>query len=341
MKKDWVMGLPKLDLHVHLDGSLRLETVKDLAEGLPAEERVSLPIDLARSVTPPLHCTLEEYLRAFEVTVALLQTAEALERAAYELCEDAARENVVYIEIRYAPLLHLRAGLSPREAVVAVLSGMQRAEKDLGIKTGLILCALKHESTERSMEAAQLAAQYVGKGVVGFDLAGPERGFPPRLHREAIEMTRDAGVHVTLHAGEGCCPEHIREALDLGAERIGHGVYLYQDEVTERRVAEEGIPLEVCPTSNLQISGFMRTLADHPLKRYLDRGIRVTVNTDNRLMSRTTSTDELFRLIEAFGLGREEVRRLLLYSAEAAFLEEGERRALRDRVEEAFAGAGG
>jgi adenosine deaminase len=341
MKKDWVMGLPKLDLHVHLDGSLRLETVKDLAEGLPAEERVSLPIDLARSVTPPLHCTLEEYLRAFEVTVALLQTAEALERAAYELCEDAARENVVYIEIRYAPLLHLRAGLSPREAVVAVLSGMQRAEKDLGIKTGLILCALKHESTERSMEAAQLAAQYVGKGVVGFDLAGPERGFPPRLHREAIEMTRDAGVHVTLHAGEGCCPEHIREALDLGAERIGHGVYLYQDEATERRVAEEGIPLEVCPTSNLQISGFMRTLADHPLKRYLDRGIRVTVNTDNRLMSRTTSTDELFRLIEAFGLGREEVRRLLLYSAEAAFLGEEERRALRGRVEEAFAGAGG
>lgn len=341
MERNWVKGLPKFNLHVHLDGSLRPRTVTDLAAKLREDERSLLPPNLVKAVTLAARVTLEEYLKAFDVTVALLQDEEALERAAYELCEDAARENVVYIEIRYAPLLHLRAGLPPREVVVAVLSGMQRAEKDLGIETGLILCALKHELTERSMEAAQLAAQYVGKGVVGFDLAGPERGFPPRLHREAIEMTRDAGVHVTLHAGEGCCPEHIREALDLGAERIGHGVYLYQDEATERRVAEEGIPLEVCPTSNLQISGFMRTLADHPLKRYLDRGIRVTVNTDNRLMSRTTSTDELFRLIEAFGLGREEVRRLLLYSAEAAFIGEEERRALRGRVEEAFAEAGG
>ena len=340
MEKNWVKGLPKFDLHVHLDGSLRPRTVKELVARLPEDERSLLPSSLAQAVTPPARASLEEYLKAFDVTVALLQDEEALERVAYELCEDAARENVIYIEIRYAPLLHLRKGLSPRQVVAAVLTGMRRAEGGLGIKTGLILCALKHESTERSMEAAQLAAQFVSKGVVGFDLAGPERGFPPRVHHEAVQMARDAGVHVTLHAGEGCCPEHIQEALDLGAERIGHGVYLKEDKAAEKRVAAQGIPLEVCPTSNLQISGLMQGYADHPLKRYLDRGIRVTVNTDNRLMSKTTSTDELLHVIEAFDLEPDDVRRILLNSADAAFAPPALRGSLRERVEAAFADGG-
>ncbi len=332
----WLNGLPKFDLHVHLDGSLRQTTVHALLAQLGAKERCALPPDAERAVLPPVPCPLETYLEAFRVTVALLQTAEALDRVAFELVEDAARENVVYIEIRFAPLLHLARGLSPERVMEAVLKGMRRAEERYPIRTGLIVCGLKHEKSARVEEAARLAAAYADQGAVAFDLAGPERGFPCSLHRRAIEMALNAGLHLTLHAGEGCCPEHIRDALDLGAERIGHGVYLYQDEATERRVAEEGVPLEVCPTSNLHISGFMRTLADHPLRRYLELGIPVTLNTDNRLMSQTSSTEELRRVIEAFSLPKETVKKILLSSAEAAFVPEPVKASLRERVTAAF-----
>jgi len=329
-------GLPKLDLHVHLDGSLRPATARALLAQLGAKERSALPADAERAVLPPVPCPLETYLEAFRVTVALLQTAESLERVAFELVEDAARENVVYIEMRFAPLLHLARGLSPERVMEAVLAGMRRAERTYPTRAALIVCGLKLEESARVQETARLAAAYADQGAVAFDLAGPERGFPPSLHRRATEIALDAGLHLTLHAGEGCCPEHIRDALDLGAERIGHGVYLYQDEATERRVAEEGVPLEVCPTSNLHISGFMRTLADHPLRRYLELGIPVTLNTDNRLMSQTSSTEELHRVIEAFSLSKETVKRILLSSAEAAFVAEPAKAGLRERVTAAF-----
>jgi adenosine deaminase len=213
---------------------------------------------------------------------------------------------------------------------------MRRAESVYPIKTGLILCGMKHELPARSIQTAQLAAEYLEKGVVAFDLAGPEMDFPPSLHREAIEIAKKAGLHVTIHAGEGCCSEQIKEAIALGAERIGHGVYLYKDEATERVVMERGIPLEVCPTSNLQISGMMNSYADHPLKRYLDRGIRVTINTDNRLMSRIDVTHEFEKIIEAFPLSRDQVKTILLNSANATFAPEEVRNSVRKRVEEAF-----
>lgn len=336
MDYGWVREIPKFDLHVHLDGSLRAETVTELARNLPQERQFAPAYDIESALFPPQRCTLEEYLRAFEITVALLQDAAALDRAAYELCEDAAKENVIYMEIRFAPLLHLQQGLSPQGVVEAVLAGMRRAEGDHPIQTGLILCALKHEPPKASEEVAGLAAEYVGKGVIAFDLAGPERNFPPSLHRRAIEIARDAGLHVTIHAGEGCCPEQIREAIDLGAERIGHGVYLYQDKTTEQMVAQRRIPLEVCPTSNLQISGVMSSYGEHPLKRYLDKGICVTLNTDNRLMSRIDVTHELEKVIDAFSLSRDEIKTILLNSAEGAFASEAMKRALSDRVHTAF-----
>jgi len=331
-----IAALPKIDLHVHMDGSMRLETVMELADAIPPEVRTALPADLKSALIPPERCSLEEYLQAFRITVALLQTEEALERAAYELCEDGANENVIYMEIRFAPLLHTESGLKPRDVVAAVLSGLHRAEEDFPIKTGLILSALKPEGTERSIETAQLAAQFIGKGVVGFDLAGPERGYPPQIHRQAVEFAHAAGLHVTIHAGEGCCPEQIKEAIDLGAERIGHGVYLFRNPATERIVAERGIPLELCPTSNLQISGVMESYADHPLKRYLDLGIKVTVNTDNRLMSQIDLTHELEAVIDAFDLSREQIKEILVTSAEAAFAEPELKEELKAKIKAAF-----
>jgi adenosine deaminase len=266
----------------------------------------------------------------------VLQSAEALERSAYELCEDAAKENVVYIEIRFGPLLHTEDGLSPRDVVQAAVAGCLRARDAFGIEAGLLLTALRNESTERSMEVAQLAAQFRGKGVVGFDLAGPERGFSPSVHRAAIELAHDADVPVTLHAGEGCCPEHIKEAIDLGAARIGHGVYLFKIPAVERRVAELRIPLEVCPTSNLQVSGFMKRYADHPLKRYLDLGIPVTLNTDNRLMSQVDLTHEYAAVVRTFSFDRADVLRIVLAGVEAAFTPDSTKETLRQRVEASF-----
>ncbi|HCP32479.1 TPA: adenosine deaminase [Candidatus Acetothermia bacterium] len=336
MDREWVRRLPKFDLHVHLDGSMRPVTVMELVRKLPEDRKLAPTPDIEQALFPPQRCTLEEYLKAFSITVAILQSEASLERAAYELCEDAAKENVIYMEIRFAPLLHLRDGLTPQQVVEAVLSGMHRAERTYPIRTRLILCAMKQESTDRSKQVAKLAAEYLGKGVVAFDLAGPEMNFPPTLHHTAIEIAKQAGLHVTIHAGEGCCPKQIKEAIDLGAERIGHGVYLFKDEATERVVAERGIPLEVCPTSNLQISGVMETYADHPLKRYLNEGIHVTLNTDNRLMSQINVTHEFEKVIEAFSLSKDKVRTILLNSAEAAFTTQEIKADLQNQVEAAF-----
>lgn len=337
---EWIRRMPKVELHVHLDGSLRWKTVAELSRHVRPEAGLPPTDDLRSAVLLKGKRPLEDYLAAFEFTIPLLQTTAALERAAYELCADAAAENVIYIEIRFAPLLHTRLELKPRDVVTAVLSGMHRAKAALGIDSGLILTALKQSSTEHSIETVQLAAQFRRDGVVGVDLAGPERMFPLLKHRKAVEFAHDAGLHVTLHAGEGCCPEQIKEALDLGAERIGHGVYLFQAPRTEQRVAELGIPLEVCPTSNLQVSGFLTKYADHPLGRYIDLGIPVTLNTDNRLMSQVDLTHEFEAVVRAFKLKREAVHSLVKNGAKAAFQPEERRAELVDRVDRFFSRKG-
>jgi len=317
--QSWLRELPKAELHVHLDGSLRPDTVRALAKKLPKDRKFPRGFDPCKAVIPPKRGTLEEYLDTFRVTLHLLQDARSLERVARELCEDAAAENVIYIEIRFAPLLHTELGLKPRDVVTAVLSGLKEAEADLPIRASLILTALKQETTERSMEVAQLAAQFAGKGVVAFDLAGPERHHPPLLHRAAIDFAHAANVNMTLHAGEACCPEQIREAVDLGASRIGHGVHLFEDPVTEARVRELGIPLEMCPTSNLQTTAHMDSYADHPIKRYIDLGIPVSINTDNRLMSEIDLTHEYVQIANAHALDEETVLKIARQSIDAAF----------------------
>ena len=333
---EWMRRMPKVELHVHLDGSLRWETVEELARSAPPEAGLPPTDNLRQAVVPEGKRSLEDYLAAFGYTVPLLQTPSALERAAYELCADAAAENVIYLEIRFAPLLHTRLDLKPRDVVAAVLAGMHRAEEELGVESGLILTALKQETTEHSIETVQLAAQFRRDGVVGVDLAGPERHFPPLKHRKAFEFAHDAGLHVTIHAGEGCCPEQIKEALDLGAERIGHGVYLFQAPKTESRVAELGIPLEICPTSNLQVAGFMTSYADHPLGRYIELGIPVTINTDNRLMSQVDLSHEYAVVAKAFKFKRESIQSLVTNGVQAAFLPEERKEKLQARVDAFF-----
>jgi adenosine deaminase len=269
-----------------------------------------------------------DYLARFEVTLSVLQTPEALERATYELLEDAAKENVRYMEIRYSPILNTRGGMPLTEAVDAPLRGLARGERDFGVKAQLIICGIRNMSPEMSLELANLTVAYKGRGVVAFDLAGAEYNFPAKKHKEAFYTVIDHNMATTVHAGEAYGAESIHQALHYcHADRIGHGTRLYENPDLEQYVLDRRVPLEICMTSNVQTHA-VPSLASHPIRRYFDLGIVVCVNTDNRLMSATTVTDELWLAHSALGFGREDIERMLLYGFESAFLPHREREAL-------------
>ena len=258
-------------------------------------------------------------MELFHYALRVLQRREHIARAIVELLEDFARENGVYLEVRFAPMLHVDGGLSPEQVVEAALDGLRQGRAETGVDGGLILCGMRQAPPERTLETARLAAAYRDDGVLAFDLAGPERDHPPSRHDRAIRHAQDAGLGITLHAGEEACPKHIGQALDLGADRIGHGLHLRDaPESVRDRVRSEGIPLEMCPTSNLQTAR-LASYSDHPMGGYLRDGVNVTVSTDNRLMSDTTVADELFHVASAFELTQAEVETLLANAAHAAF----------------------
>ena len=329
--------LPKTDLHVHLDGSLRPETIWELAQ----EQGVGLPADSAHGIRRWFTQELPErdlvaYLSRFDVTTSVMQTPEALERIAFELVEDAAAENVWYMEVRYAPILSTKWGLSPRQVVDAVERGLRRGQEvHPRTQAYQIICGLRHFEPERAVRMAALAVEYKGRGVLAFDLAGAEVDNPAKRFREAFYLVRHANLNVTVHAGEAYGPESIHQALHwAGAHRIGHGVRLREDPDLLEYVRDHRIPLEMCPTSNVQ-TGAVDTIEEHPIREYFDRGLRVTVNTDNRLMSATTMTDELVLLVERLRFDLEEIRKLLMNGFKSAFLRYPERKALIAEASEA------
>ena len=323
---------PKAELHVHLDGSIRAATLLELAR----EQGVTLPADtpdaLARALYVKDAKSLEEYLEKYQQTLAVLQTAGALERIAYEFVVDAAAERVRYVEVRYSPLLH-RPALSLTEAIEAPLRGVRRAEAETGTKVALIVCAIRTLPPGDSLELARAAVAYKGAGVVAFDLAGAERGHPARDHRAAFEYAAGHGLACTCHAGEGDGPASIGEALHVcGAQRIGHGTRLLEDPVLLEEVRGRKIPLEMCLTSNVH-TGTVPSPADHPFRRYLEEGVVVTLNTDGRLMDGISLTDEYHLAHTALGLSKEQLQRVVLNTCESAFLPESEKVALVSRVQ--------
>jgi adenosine deaminase len=248
----------------------------------------------------------------------------------YELVEDAAREGVRYIEIRYAPVLNLRHGLSLGEAVEAPLRGIERAQRDFGTLARVIICGLRHLSPEISFELAELAAAYRGRGVVGFDLAGAELGHPARAHAAAFDFARRHDLALTVHAGEGAGADSVREAVfDCYAERIGHATHLVDDEMLSEYVNDHRIALEICLTSNVQTHA-VASYEEHPLRAYHDRGMNVVLNTDNRLMSGTTLTDEYLLAARHLDFTFEELAEIALNSFASAFLPWPERHALME-----------
>src|SRR6478609_3999621 len=326
-------ALPKTDLHVHLDGSLRLETILELAKA----EKVELPANDIEGLRAAIGCgsnfgSLVEYLRGFDITLRVMQTEAALERIAFELAEDAHRENVRYMEVRYAPMLHTQRGLKLTKVVEAVLDGLRRARETYGIKANVIVCGIRNISAESSYQMAELAVAYKGGGVVGFDLAGAEADFPAKHHRQAFQLVRDNNINCTIHAGEAYGPESIAQAIHVcGAHRIGHGCRLREHGDLLHYVIDHRIPMECCPSSNVQ-TGAVKELSVHPLKLYFDLGVRVTINTDNRLITDTSVSKELFLVHTKLGVPFVDIKAMLLAGVKSSFQPFHEKQASMRRV---------
>lgn len=324
--------MPKVELHLHLDGSVRPETILDLA----LMEGIDLPTtdlsELINYLEVPGECeSLGAYLARFEFPLAVMQTYEGLERVAYELCEDEAKENVRYFEARFAPQSHTHGGLSLDQVVQAVLDGLNEGQIEFNVKAGLILCAVRHQPIEQNLEIVELAGRFREKGVVAVDLAGDEAHFPVEEHAAVFRRAKELGLHITIHAGEAAGPESVANALAQGAERIGHGVRTIENPSVLQTVKEQGILLETCPTSNLHTRA-IASMDTHPLKSYYQQGVRVSISTDNRTTSHTSLTDEYSLVIDQLGLTVDDLKQMNLYAAEAAFLSEREKASLIQEI---------
>jgi adenosine deaminase len=329
--REWLARLPKAELHIHLDGSLRPTTLIALAEeaGVPAPGETPAAVSDALLVRHARN--LNEYLERYLITVRVMRSAAALSRIARELVEDASAEGIRYLEVRFCPALH-GPEVSLDGALEAVLDGLAAGERQTGTVARLIACGLRSLPPQVSVTIARAAARYVDAGVVAFDLAGAEAGHPAQDHADAFAEARKAGLRITCHAGEAAGPESIRAALTVcGAERIGHGVRLREDPALEAEVADRRIPLEMCLTSNLHTHAVPR-LEDHPARRYLSLGIPVTLNTDSRLMDRTTLVNEYWVAHTVLGFTPEELVQVADHAFAHAFLPDPDRRRLRAAV---------
>jgi adenosine deaminase len=302
---------------------------------LAHEQGVSLPADDPESLAEIVHVraarNLEEYLERFYITVSIMQTPAALERIAYEFVQDLAAENVRYAEVRYCPALHTPA-MSLGEAVEAPLAGLKRGEQETGMIARLIVAGLRTLEPTVSEDLARLALDYAGDGVVAFDLAGSEHGHPARDHARAFDIAHSGGLPCTCHAGEGDGPDSIDQALHTcGAHRVGHGTRLREDRALEEYVIENRIPLEVCLTSNVH-TRTVDSIAEHPVRRYLEMGGMVTLNTDSRLVDGTTLSDEYWLAHTELGFGRTEIDRVITNTLESGFLPEVEKAELVRQV---------
>lgn len=328
--------LPKAELHCHLDGSVRPETLIELGR----EYGVPMPRDDAEALREYMVVrdaqNLEDYLARFAVTLSVMQTAEAIERIAYELAADAAREGVWYLEVRFAPNLNARGALTATQALESAIIGLTRAEREYGIVSRVLVCALRTLPPSSSLEMARLAVDFRNGGVVGFDLAGAESANPASVHAEAFEFARSHDLACTCHAGEGDGAASVRDAVHgCCVNRIGHGTRLIEDTELTDYVNDRRIAVEVCLTSNVQTRA-ARSLEEHPLREYVRRGLNVVINTDNRLMSGTTLTDEYHLAADKLGLGFDDLARVAMNGFESAFLPWSERDALVARARTAI-----
>ena len=329
------LALPKIELHCHLDGSLRPETIIDIAlkDGiqLPSYERN----ELQKELIAPLECeSLDDYLKRFALPNLVMQSKENLRRITFELFEDAAKENVKYMEVRFAPLLHTLKGLDVEEIIQAVLEGMKAAAKRFDIRGNIILSCMRTMPVESAFEVVEKGRKFLGKGVVAIDLcASEEEGFCRRFI-EPIALARNYGYRVTIHAGETGVGKNVLEAVELlGAERIGHGVFIKDCPEAYTIVKDRQVVLEMCPTSNVQTKA-VRDYREHPIYLFHKDGIKVTINTDNRTVSDTTMTKECQIVNSEFNLSEEDYTQIYVNSVEASFADKETKEWCLSRLEQ-------
>jgi len=322
-------AIPKAELHLHLDGALRPGTVLELAK----EGGVLLPTTEVEKLKDFLEATertasLVEYIEYFQLPIAVLQSVPALERATYELCEDLSKDNVRYAEVRYGPWLHTQQGLSLTDVIRAVLNGWAAGRKAFGLEGGIIVTALRDMPPAQNLSLAQVAGRFVSEGVIGFDLAGDEAGHPPILHEDAFRMARALGLNLTIHAGEAAGPESVRQAISMGALRLGHGVRAQEDAEVLATIRERGVQLDMAPTSNAQTKA-VRRLEEHPLRRFYESGIKVTISTDSPTVSAVTMSQEFQTAVRVLGCSRSQVWAMNLQALDGGFADELTRARLR------------
>ncbi|MEQ8840890.1 MAG: adenosine deaminase [Acidimicrobiales bacterium] len=340
---DRIRRAPKVVLHDHLDGGLRPETIIEIADQigyreLPATDADALTTWMQRGANRK---DLTLYLETFAHTVAVMQTSDSIERVARECAEDLAADNVVYAEIRFAPELHTAQGLSLDAVIEAVVAGFAAGSAGTELTIRTICSAMRHQ--QNSLEVAQAAIRWRDQGVVGFDIAGPEDGFPPDDHLLAFQYCHRENFHITIHAGEAYGPPSIWKALQYcGAERLGHGIRIIEDltrdDNGERQlghlahyIRDRRIPLEICPTSNVN-TGVVDEIADHPIAELIELRFRVTLNTDNRLMSGVSMSSEMAALVEAFDYGWDRLRWLTVNGMKSSFLPFRERLQIIEQI---------
>lgn len=321
-----IKQLPKIELHCHLDGCVRPETVIDIAK----EEGIDLPSYdinvIAEAMIAPLECeSLDEYLKRFDLPNKVMQSKESLRRITYELMEDSAEDNIKYIEIRFGPLLHTLQGLSLEEVIESVLEGMKQGESDFNIKGNIILSCLRIHPVETVYSVIESGKKYLDKGVVAIDLAASEVAGFVNDFIEPIRVAREAGFRVTIHAGETGVGQNVWDAVTyLGAERIGHGVYIRDCKEAYDLVKEKNVTLEMCPTSNVQTKA-VKNYLDHPIMDFFNDDVLVTINTDNTRVSNTTMGKEIGIIEDKFDLTLEQYKTIYAYSVEASFASESEK----------------
>ena len=320
-----------IDLHLHLDGSISVVSAKKLAkmQGITIPEGEAL----VKLLSVSEDCKdLNEYLEKFAFPVSLLQTKEAISASVYNLMEELKAEGLIYAEIRFAPQKHKEQGLTQEEVIQAAIDGLNRSS----LKGGLILCCMREKGNlAENLETVSLASQYLGKGVLAVDLAGAEALYPTGNFEEVFTLAKELGVPYTIHAGEAAGAESVRTAVDFGAPRIGHGVRSTEDGELLKILAAKGIVLECCPTSNLQTCVY-DSIEEYPVRTFFDAGVKFTINTDNITVSATSLRNEWNKIIKAFHLTEDEVKEILLHSADASFADKEVKEDLRSIIETEF-----
>lgn len=319
MDRTKIESLKKIELHCHLDGSLSLGCVRELLGRNVEKEELQVADDCRN---------LAEYLEKFDLPLQCLQTEKGLEAGAYDFIREVAKENVGYVEVRFAPLLSTNQGLSTEQVIAAVVRGLERGKKEFGVTAQAITCAMRHHTEEENLAMLKVAREFLGNGVCAADLAGNEAAFPMKDFMNLFTEAKKMGMPFTLHAGECGSVDNIVDSVTCGAKRVGHGIAMRGNLAAQRLCREKGIGIEMCPISNQQTKA-VSCLEEYPIREFLDAGLLVTINTDNRMVSNTTITKEIEFVQKHFGVKDEEIIRMMQNAVEAAFTTEEEKEKMR------------